>query len=191
MAFLQTQREKSLMGITLLAVLLGGGYFLVFKPIHSRYQDLDTEVSSLKTKWTESAEQYVLSKKYRARFNRIRETLSLTGSQQEMKSQINEELTRLLQENQISFSVMTENSPERIDDDFKIYSFSLKGIRTSWETLGKLLYSIENDPAVLEVKKMTVRKETGADGVGMIVVDIDISRLLEDKIQRRTTSRRK
>lgn len=181
MAGFKSARERFLMSITAIAVLFGGGYLFAYKPVYARYQDLDQQINSSKTKWEQSVEDFVRSKEYRAEFDRIRESLSLEGTEGEKKLRINEELTRLLDETGIVPKSRTENNPERIGDDFKSYSFSLKNIETDWPTVARFLYEVENNPAVLEVKKIEVRKNPTktAPASQAIRVDIDITRIIE------------
>jgi hypothetical protein len=192
MAVLQTKRERFLMGLTALAILFGGGYLLAFRPLYNEYKSLDMQIADIRKDWEKTKEQYVRSKQYRAEFERIRESLSIEGSEQEKKERINAELTRLLEESAIIPSSQIESNPERIDDDFKIYSFSLKTISTDWPTLAAFLYQIETNPAVLEIKSLTVPEKQGA-GVSSnsaITADVDISRLVEHKITRTRPGRR-
>ncbi|MBK7495960.1 MAG: hypothetical protein IPI28_11415 [Candidatus Omnitrophica bacterium] len=85
MAVLQTKRERFLMGLTALAILFGGGYLLAFRPLYNEYKSLDMQIADIRKDW-ETKEQYVRSKQYRAEFERIRESLSIEGSEQEKRS---------------------------------------------------------------------------------------------------------
>ncbi|KXK39417.1 MAG: hypothetical protein UZ16_OP3001000415 [Candidatus Hinthialibacteria bacterium OLB16] len=117
------------MGLTALAILFGGGYLLAFRPLYNEYKSLDMQIADIRKDWEKTKEQYVRSKQYRAEFERIRESLSIEGSEQEKKERINAELTRLLEESAIIPSSQIESNPERIDDDFKIYSFHSRQFR--------------------------------------------------------------
>jgi Tfp pilus assembly protein PilO len=193
MAMLQTRRERFLMGLTAIAILFGGGYLVAFRPLMVKYQGIDQQISEVKKSWENTKEQFIKSKQYRAEFDRIRESLSIEGTAQDKKTKITEELTSLLEQASITPNSQTENAAERIDDDFQIYTFSLKNISTDWPTLSAFLYMIETNPAVLEVKTLTVRRRTGA-GVtsnAAISADVDVSRLVENKITRTREGRRK
>lgn len=187
MAMMQTQRERFLMGVTALAVVFGGGYLLAFRPVMSKYTDLNDRIVALQKDLAKTKEQNVRSQQYRAEFERIKASLSIEGTEQDKKTRINEELTKLLSECGITYNSLTENPEERIDDDFKIYSFSLKGINTDWATLATFLYQVEINPAVLEVKSMSIRRKAGA-GVtspNLVQADVEISRTIEHKIAAR------
>lgn len=173
------------MGITSLVVILGIGYLFALRPLQAKADDLDDQIAEAKKQWTSTKDQFIRSKQIRAEFERRKEGLALEGTEQDKKERINQELTKLLEDTQIVPRARSENNPERIDDDFKVYSFSLKNIGTDWGTLASFLYQIETNPAVLEVKTLTVRRSPGGtDNKAQIVADIDITRLIEQKITR-------
>ncbi len=183
MAMLQTKRERFLMGVTALAVVFGGGYLLAFRPLMAKYNDMNTRIADLKKDLEKTLEQSIRSKQYKAEFERIRESLSIEGTEQDKRNSISAELTKLLNGCGIIPNSQNENPEERIDDDFKTYSFSLKSIRTDWPTLAAFLYQVETNPAVLEIKKLTVRRLMGAGVTSgtAIQADVDISRTIESK----------
>ncbi|MCG3196683.1 MAG: hypothetical protein GHCLOJNM_01159 [bacterium] len=185
MAVLQTKRERLLMGLTALAVVFGGGYLFVFRPVIAMYRDLDSEIAKAREQYAAAKDKYIRSKQIRAEFEHIRESLSLEGTEQKKQEQINSELTRLVDENHILPHQQSPSSGENIDD-FKIYSFDLKTIETDWPTLAAFLYAVENTPAVLEVQSLTVAKNPGRNlpPNKTIKVDIRISRLIEHKLAR-------
>lgn len=192
MAFANTQREKNLLILTVLAVVFGGGYFLVFSPIRQHYQALDQEIQELMESWEDNKQLFIQSKQYRAEYERISDSLSLDGDQSQKKEIINQELTRLLEETGIVATHRTDNNPLAVDDDYLMYSFSLRGIQTNWPTLARFLYRIETNPAILEVNKITVQRMTGSrtNEDQTLNVDIEVSRLIEHQLQRRRERRR-
>jgi hypothetical protein len=186
MALLQSKRERTLMGLTALAVLLGGGYFFVFSPFKQMYKDLDDQIATAKKQWEETKDRFVRSKQYRSEFDRIRESLSLEGDEAAQKQRIDQELTKLLDDTGIQPSARLSGNAEQVDDDFKVYSFTLKTIETSWPTLSTFLYKIETNPALLEIKKLDVVQNStrGAGPNKAVKADIEITRMIEHKISR-------
>ncbi|MCA9436541.1 MAG: hypothetical protein KC978_12220, partial [Candidatus Omnitrophica bacterium] len=116
------------------------------------------------------------------------------GEEAEKRQRILQDLTTLLEETEISPQSSQMNSTDRIDDDFVIYSFSCKTIYTDWPKLARLLYEIENSDAILEVSRMNVkrnnRRSFGDQEQAELVVDLEISRLVENKVERRRRARR-
>jgi Tfp pilus assembly protein PilO len=193
MAMLQTQRERFLMGLTALAVVLGGGYLFVFRPLVDQYRSLDSRIADLKSDLEKTKEQNVRSQLYRAEFERIKASLSIEGTAQDKKNSIREELTKLLNVCGITAGKQDENPEEWLDDDFKAYSFSLKAINTDWPTLAAFLYQVENNPSVLEIKSLSVQRKLGA-GVtsgNAIQANVDISRTIESKRQTKESKKKK
>jgi len=187
MAFMQSGRERMLVGLTTLAVLAGGGYLFVFRPGIEYYRDLETRIERRKQTWEEKRERLIKSQQYRAQFDKIRESLSLPGTEQDKKSRIAQDLTALLE----GINIVAKNYPapnaEQIDDDFRIYTFSLRTIQTDWPTLARLLYEIENSDSVLEVSSLSVKENrVRRQNAEEIVVDLDISRMVEHPQARRT-----
>ncbi len=193
MPMLQTRRERFLMGVTALAVVFGGGYLVAYRPLMAKYQDLDARIADLKKSLDETKEQSVRSQQYRAEFDRIRESLSIEGTEQDKKNRISDELTKLTNECGITQGSRSENPAEWIDDDFKIYSYSLKTIETDWPTLAAFLYQVENNPAVLEINKLSVQRGRGAgvSSLNSIKADVDISRIIESKRATKETKKRR
>ncbi len=183
MAVLQTKRERFLMGLTALAVVFGGGYLIAFRPLMAKFKDMDTRIADLQKSLEKTEEQSIRSQQYREEFERIRESLSIEGTEQDKRNRISEELTKLLNECGIIPNSRNENPADWIDDDFKTYSFSLKAISTDWPTLAAFLYQVESNPAVLEINKLTVRRKAGAGAASgnAIQADVDISRTIESK----------
>lgn len=194
MAMLQTKRERFLMSLTAFAVVFGGGFLFVGKPLYAIYADLDNQIARTKTTWDEKKESFVNSEKLRARFEKSREALTIEGSEAEKRQKILQDLTTLFEETSIVPQSSQMNSVERVHDEFVVYSFSAKSIQTDWPTLARLLYEIDNSDAVLEVSRMTVKRTTRRPGFGQerapLTVDIDISRLVEDQVKRRPTRTR-
>ena len=193
MALFQTQRERFLGGVTALAVLLGGGYFFIFKPGMEFYESLDDQVVAKKKDLESKRERYKKSREYRARFDKMRASLSLEGVQteQEKRQLIMEQLNGLMERVELVAQGISGPIPERIDDQFRLYEFRLRGINTDWLTLAKFLYEVDHSDAVLEVSKMTIKKRTGrGSALGEINVDMDISRLVEHEDERKTSTRR-
>ena len=191
---LQTKRERLLMGATAVAVLFGGGYFFAFQPIYAHYEKLDSKITSRQVDWKKNKERFIQSKLLRTRFERIRESLSLEGNQQQITEQISEELTRLLEEYNIIYSTQSGGGQERIEKtDFVIYTYDLKGIRTTWEALAAFLYAIETNPAVLEIKKVNIRRSSNRTEAqdGMVQAEVSISRVVENPLKKRGKRSRK
>ncbi|MCA9428374.1 MAG: hypothetical protein KC994_25065, partial [Candidatus Omnitrophica bacterium] len=177
-----------------LVVLAGGGYLFVGQPLFAMYTDMDTKISNAKSSWEEDKESFINSEKLRARFEKSREALVIEGEEAEKRQRILQDLTTLLEETEISPQSSQMNSTDRIDDDFVIYSFSCKTIYTDWPKLARLLYEIENSDAILEVSRMNVkrnnRRSFGDQEQAELVVDLEISRLVENKVERRRRARR-
>ena len=195
MAFLQSKRERFLMSVTALAVVFGGGYLFIGKPLYGMYLDLDQKIENTKKKWTEKKESFINSEKLRARFEKSREALVIQGNEAEQRQKILQDLTTLFEETEIVPQSSQMNSKDRVHDDFVVYSFSCKSIQTDWPTLARLLYEIENSDAVLEVSRMTVkrnnRRSFGGKKKAPLTADLDISRLVEDKVKKRKTRKRR
>jgi len=180
------------MSITAIAVVFGGGYLFVGKPLHATYLELDDEIADAKSSWSDKKESFINSEKLRARFEKSREAIVIEGTEAEKRQKVLQDLTTLLDQTGIVPQSSQMNQVDRVHDDFVIYSFSCKSIQTDWPTLARLLYEIENSAAVLEVSRMNV-KRNNRRGVGEksdLIVDIDISRLVEDKVERRRKGRR-
>jgi hypothetical protein len=193
MALFQTQRERFLGGMTALAVLLGGGYFFVFRPGLELYESFDQQIVAKKKDLDKKRDRYRMSREYRARFDKMRASLSFEGIEQEpeKRQQISEQLTALMEQLELVAQNISRPIPETIDDQFRLYEFKLRGINTDWPTLARFLYEIDNSEAVLEVSSMTVKKRTGrGKALGEINVEMDISRLVEHKDERKTSRRR-
>ncbi len=195
MAFLQSKRERTLLSLTAVAIVFGGGYLFVGKPLYSTYLDFDTDIASEMKEWNKKKDSFINSEKLRARFEKSREALVIEGSEAEKRQKILQDLTTLLEESEIVPQSSQMNTVDRVHDDFVIYSFSCKSIQTDWPTLARLLYKIENSDAVLEVSRMTVkrnnRRSFGNQEKADLNVDIDISRLVEDKVKKRNTRKRR
>jgi len=192
MAMFQTQRERFLGGLTALVVLVGGGYFFAFKPGMDFYKTLDDQIRGREKTLREKRVRYQKSKQIRARFEKIKNTLSLQGTEQEKRQQIADELISLLEGVDIVAQNLSEPQADQVDDEFRIYSFRLRGIRTTRETLARLLYEIQNSDAVLEVSSLNVKRSSRRGDKGEeLSVDLQISRLVEHKVDRkRKRSRR-
>lgn len=65
MAVLQTKRERLLMGLTALAVVFGGGYLFVFRPVIAMYRDLDSEIAKAREQYAAAKDKYIRSKQIR------------------------------------------------------------------------------------------------------------------------------
>jgi len=187
MAFLQTNRERLLGGLAALAVVAGGGYFFGFKPGYEFYRGLEDQILNRQKTWVERRERLTKAKEYEARYNKVRESLSLEGDEQDKREQISQQLTSLLEEVNVVARNLSKPTPDQINDQFRIYSFNLRGIETDWPTLASLLYKIEDSDAVLEVSKLTVKKlaQRGDQVSGKIGVDLEISRLVEYEAKRK------
>jgi hypothetical protein len=193
MALFQSQRERFLGGVTALAVLLGGGYFFVFRPGVEFFESLDQQIVAKKGDLEKKRERYKKSREYRARFDKMRASLSFEGieTEQEKRQQIMEQLNELMERVELVAQGISGPIPERIDDQFRLYEFRLRGINTDWPTLARFLYEVDHSDAVLEVSNMTIKKRTGrAKELDDINVDMDISRLVEHQDERKTSARR-
>jgi hypothetical protein len=129
---------------------------------------------------------YEKAQEYRARYDKMRDSLSFESSatEQEKKDRVQKELIEILDKIGIVTQRMSQPEAEAIDDQFRIYTFKLSGIRTNWATLATLLYEIENSAAVLEVSNLKIAKFQRGEA-GEIQVDLDISRLVEHKVEKR------
>jgi hypothetical protein len=190
MALFQSGRERLLGGATALAVLFGGGYLFVFKPAMGFYAELDDTIAAKKQTLEEKRISYEKAQEYRARFDRMRDNLSFESleTEQEKKDRVSKELIEILDKIGIVTQKMSQPESDPIDDQFRVYRFKLSGIRTNWPILATLLYEIETSAAVLEVSSLKVTKFQRG-GPGEIQVDLEISRLVEHKVERRTRAR--
>ena len=186
MALFQSHRERFLGGATALAVLFGAGYLFVYKPAMAAYGELEANIDAKKQTLDEKRISYEKAQEYRARFERMRDNLSFESleTEQEKKDRVQKELIEILDKIGIVTQKMSQPEAEAIDDQFRIYTFKLSGIRTNWATLATLLYEIENSAAVLEVSSLKVTNFQRGQA-GEIQVDLDISRLVEHKVERK------
>lgn len=193
MALFQSQRERFLGGVTALAVLLGGGYFFAFRPGLEFYDGLNQQIEAKKKDLAKKRGRYKKSREYRARFDKMRASLSFEGldTEQEKRQQMMEQLNSLMEEVELVAQNTSGPFPETVDEQFRLYEFSLKGISTDWPILARFLYEVDNSDAVLEVSEMNVKKKTGrGKALGSISVDMKISRLVEYEEPKRSSRRR-
>jgi hypothetical protein len=190
MAAFQSKREKILGSLTAIALLFGGGYFFVYQRAMALYDSFDADIRSAQKSWEEKKTRYKKSQNYKARFEKMRESLSLEGTEQEKRSQIAQELIKLLESVNIVATSLQEPQYEQVDDQFRIYSYNLRGIRTDRATLARLLYAIENSDAVLEVSSMNIKRGSGRSGDAELTIDLTISRLVEHEVKRKKSSKK-
>ncbi len=203
----KSKSEKYLFIITVLLALVVGGPYL--------YQNVDLDLVLLQSNVDEKREaitamQAVMALKpgIESRYNAMMTELKLglSGNENEEKFndmldseqelQIRQQVTRIFGELglQDSYGNITARDPDR-DEQFKIVSISVDKIECTPDQLGQLLYKIEEQSEVMEVKELSVdnlitdrgdpprRRETlNVDmSKGLLLVDLQISRLVEYK----------
>ncbi len=155
---LKSRRERILFGAALL-VILGAFAWVGYDKVTNILNRLDEEISDLERSLREKKHTEKSDRAIADRYVRVREELTIPGSESEVKSSIREELTKLLGgERGPAYTTILAKDPQRDREGFlTTYQFSIDNIKAiTIGDLARFLDKMERESEVLEIESIQI-----------------------------------
>lgn len=173
--------------ITVLLILIFGGYFFSGSVQFFSFADLQDSIEETETNLQKKQAIILRAKEDEARYLAMKKKLEIPGSASDQQSEILKEITQIFEESGILATTKPMPYIDSRDSPFRIFQFKFSNIDSPFQSLMLLLKSMDDPSSVLEVEDMNIKNVYQKDGEWWIKADITASRLVYSGNPEQTT----
>lgn len=152
-----SKREKVILAITILVIILSAFYVFIFEPLYRQYVSLNQEISMKNVQLTENLRLLKEKNVVKEEFKKYSHLLKARGTDEEEMASVLTEIEKIGKSTGI---YLNDVKPQKIRDmDF--YRVMLVEIRfqADMQTLSKFIYELQNSPFLLKTSRLQISSE--------------------------------
>lgn len=185
----KSRRERILVFLT--AILVVGVLGVMgFGRVRAKLADMDSQIVKYQLEFNGMERDSRAKQSNAVRYRRVKESLTIAGSDSEVMAVIRSELVELLNRTGFPTPEITARPPQPDREGFlTTYTFEIRGIRAcSMRQLAEFLYEMEQSSDVLEIESINMQnprmpREDSADGEAEFAIQqIEITRLVYSSV---------
>ena len=175
---LKNARERRLVGLTLLAVVVLGGSY-AYRAVADRFEALATEVEAMEKELGRARRLEEQRQGKEAKFRQVTDEVNLTGDR---LLAVREQITTLIRNSGIEHKVLrASGSSSAKDEEFEAINYTLTDVTATPENLMRFLFLLDAQSSVMEIKKMSMTLERPNEYHSALKGTIEVTRLAKSE----------
>ena len=168
-----SQREKVVINLTLLVIILSLLYSFVLRPLYSKYEDLNQQIDIKRSQLERDLQLLKERNSLKQEFAKYGKILKAKGTEEEEMASVLAEIEKIGKSTAIYLS---DVKPQKVKDMgfCRIMLVEIK-FQSSMQTLTKFIYELQNSPFLLKASRLQVSSQKA--GSDLLEGDIQISKV--------------